>query len=109
MRYLFGFMCVCALGLMGCSEKAGTGGSGGMGGDGGSGGSAGAGGSFPYDPCGEGFCENVDCDDDDPCTRDVCSAADGRAAMCRSVATPMIARRRCAIRRTTSRAPQRPP
>jgi hypothetical protein len=34
MRYLFGFLCVCALGLMplvGCSETAGTGGSGGTG------------------------------------------------------------------------------
>jgi hypothetical protein len=42
MRYLFGFLCVCALGLMplvGCSETAGDGGSGGTAGDGGSGGS----------------------------------------------------------------------
>jgi len=33
MRYLFGFLCVCALGLMpvvGCSETEGTGGSGGV-------------------------------------------------------------------------------
>ena len=37
MRYLFGFLCVCALGVMGCSETAGAGGSGGDGGDGGSG------------------------------------------------------------------------
>ena len=47
MRYLFGFMCVLALGVMGCSETADTGGSGGaagMGGDGG-GGSAGTGGA----------------------------------------------------------------
>jgi hypothetical protein len=36
MRYLFGFLCVCALGLMGCSETAGAGGSGGIGGAGGS-------------------------------------------------------------------------
>ncbi|MGB5502966.1 MAG: CHRD domain-containing protein [Polyangiales bacterium] len=41
MRYLFGFMCVLALGVMGCSETAGTGGSGG---DGGQGGTAGVGG-----------------------------------------------------------------
>jgi hypothetical protein len=41
MRYLFGFMCVLALGLVGCSETSGTGGSGG---DGGMGGSAGVGG-----------------------------------------------------------------
>jgi hypothetical protein len=48
MRYLFGFMCVLALGLMACSETAGTGGSGGtagMGGDGGTGGNGGSGGS----------------------------------------------------------------
>ena len=44
MRILFSFMCVLALGLMGCSETAGTGGSGGdggMGGDGGTGGMTG--------------------------------------------------------------------
>jgi len=40
MRYLFGFICVLALGAMGCSETAGTGGGGGDGGDGGSGGTA---------------------------------------------------------------------
>ena len=43
MRYLFGFICVCALGampLVGCSETSGTGGSGGDGGVGGGGGSA---------------------------------------------------------------------
>jgi len=53
MRYLFGFLCACALGvvpLVGCSETAGDGGSGGtagsggVGGDGGSGGTAGSGG-----------------------------------------------------------------
>ena len=56
MRYLFGFLCVCALGavpLVGCGETTGDGGnggtggsagSGGMGGDGGTGGSAGTGG-----------------------------------------------------------------
>ena len=50
MRYLFGFLCVCALGVMplaGCSETAGTGGDGGMGG-GGSGGDGGSGGSGLY-------------------------------------------------------------
>jgi len=44
MRYLFGCMCVLALGLIGCSETAGTGGTagdGGVGGDGGSGGMTG--------------------------------------------------------------------
>ena len=44
MRYLIGFLCVCALGVMplvGCSETAGDGGSGGSAGDGGSGGSTG--------------------------------------------------------------------
>ena len=47
MRYLFGFLCVCALGvvpLVGCSETTGTGGSAGDGGSGGEGGSAGVGG-----------------------------------------------------------------
>ena len=42
MRYLFGFLCVCALGLMplvGCDDAEGGGGTGG---DGGSGGSAGS-------------------------------------------------------------------
>jgi hypothetical protein len=38
MRYLFGFMCVLALGIMGCGETSGTGGSGGDRGPGGSGG-----------------------------------------------------------------------
>jgi hypothetical protein len=32
MRYLFGFICLLGLGVMGCSETAGTGGSGGDGG-----------------------------------------------------------------------------
>ena len=44
MRYVFGVLCICALGVMplvGCSETAGTGGTGG---DGGAGGSAGRGG-----------------------------------------------------------------
>jgi len=44
MRYLFGFICVLALGLMGCSETAGTGGSGGDAGSGGGGGEGGQGG-----------------------------------------------------------------
>jgi hypothetical protein len=38
MRYLFGFMCVLALGVTGCSEASGTGGSGGSAGSGGTGG-----------------------------------------------------------------------
>ena len=40
MRILFGFICVLALGVMGCGETTGTGGSGGTAGSGGSGGSA---------------------------------------------------------------------
>ena len=47
MRYLFGFVCVCAIGLMplmGCSDTAGGGGDGGGGGSAGEGGSAGMGG-----------------------------------------------------------------
>ena len=43
MRYLVGFMCVLALGTMGCGETSGTGGSGGTGGAGGDGGAAGGG------------------------------------------------------------------
>jgi len=50
MRYLFGLLCVCALGLMGCSETSGTGGSGGDGGVGGDGGSGGVGGG-PVSDC----------------------------------------------------------
>ena len=48
MRYLFGFVCVCALGvvpLVGCSDTTGDGGSGGSGGAAGMGGSAGTGGT----------------------------------------------------------------
>jgi hypothetical protein len=48
MRYLFGFVCVCALGVMplvGCSDNNGGGGSGGSAGTGGSAGSGGTGGS----------------------------------------------------------------
>jgi hypothetical protein len=63
MRYLFGFLCVCALGLMplvGCSETSGDGGSGGTGGDGGTGGAA--------------ECQNPeDCDDREECTTNDCS------------------------------------
>jgi hypothetical protein len=42
MRYVLGFVCVLALGLMGCSETSGTGGSAGDGGSGGDGGTTGA-------------------------------------------------------------------
>jgi len=48
MRYVFGFLCVCALGLMplvGCSETADDGGDGATGGDGGSAGTGGTAGS----------------------------------------------------------------
>jgi len=41
MRYIYGFICVMALGVMGCSETAGTGGSGGAAGTGGNGGGTG--------------------------------------------------------------------
>ena len=44
MRWLFGFMCVLAIGMLGCSETAATGGSGGGGGRGGSAGDGGSGG-----------------------------------------------------------------
>ena len=52
MRYVFGFLCVCALGVMplvGCSETTGDGGTGGVGGDGGSGGNGGDGGTEPME------------------------------------------------------------
>jgi hypothetical protein len=45
MRYLVGFICVLALGVMECGETAGTSGSGGTAGDGGQGGSAGSAGT----------------------------------------------------------------
>ena len=79
MRYLFGFMCVVAVGAMGCDnepdnpldpEIRGDGGSGGVG-DGGNGGDGGTGGA--------GLCEGVTCEDDgNQCTGDgVCNPADG--------------------------------
>jgi hypothetical protein len=57
MRYLFGLLCVCALGvvpLIGCSETGGNGGNGGMGG-GGSGGDGGSGGTAGDDALQLGF------------------------------------------------------
>jgi hypothetical protein len=45
MRYLFGFICVLALGVMGCGEAEGTGGSGGSAGTSGTGGDGGSGGN----------------------------------------------------------------
>jgi hypothetical protein len=63
MRYLFGFLCVCALGLMplmGCSETSGEGGSGGSAGSGGTGG-------MPE-------CQSPeDCDDGNECTVGTCA------------------------------------
>ena len=71
MRILFTFMCVLALGVMGCSETAGTGGSagdGGVGGDGGTGGMAGSGGTG-----GMPECQNPeDCDEGNECTGAAC-------------------------------------
>ena len=61
MRYLVAFMCVLALGVMGCSETAGTGGDGGSGGIGGAGGIGGGGsGGDPIVAClpTEDRCEN---------------------------------------------------
>jgi hypothetical protein len=93
MRYVFGFLCVCALGvvpLIGCSETGGNGGNGGMGGggsggDGGSGGTAGDGGTGGSGGIGgDGGtggmpeCESArDCDDDNECTEDVCNPSSG--------------------------------
>jgi len=72
MRYLFGFLCVCALGmvpLFGCSETTGDGGHGGTAGDGGSGGIGGDGGSAGSggtqgcaDWAGEWTASSVSCD-----------------------------------------------
>ena len=63
MRYLFGFLCVCALGVMplvGCSETSGEGGSGGSAGSGGTG-------AMPE-------CESAeDCGDSNQCTGGVCA------------------------------------
>jgi hypothetical protein len=63
MRYLFGFMCVLALGVMGCGETSGAGGSGGDGGTGGTGGSD--------------LCLFVTCTDNDCRSDGVCDASDG--------------------------------
>ncbi len=74
MRYLFGFMCVLALGVMpmvGCSETSGEGGGGGTAGSGGDGGSAGTGGTGGMPEC-QG---PEDCDDVNDCTENAC--ADG--------------------------------
>ena len=64
MRYLFGFICVLALSVMGCSETAGDGGSGGTAGDGGGGGgSAGSGGTGGCaDWAGEWTLSSISCD-----------------------------------------------
>ncbi len=79
MRYLFGFLCVCALGvvpLVGCSEKGGEGGSGGTAGSGGSAGSGGTGGMGGGGTGGMPACQSPeDCDDATDCTDDTC--ADG--------------------------------
>ncbi len=82
-RYLFGFICVLALGVMplvGCSETSGEGGSGGSagtGGTGGSGGTAGTGGSGGTGgSAGTGGvpCEGPqDCNDGNDCTGNTCT------------------------------------
>jgi predicted outer membrane repeat protein len=69
MRYLVGFVCVLALGVMpmvGCGET---------GGPGGNGGSAGVGGMGGGGTGGTDLCQGVDCDDGNECTEDLC--ADG--------------------------------
>ena len=91
MRVLFTFMCVLALGVMGCGETSGTGGSGGTAGDGGTGGSGWSGtscrglGGTDITPrcesaedcadwrecrtaaCADGVCEHVAVEDGTPC------------------------------------------
>jgi len=75
MRYLFGFVCVCAMGVMplvGCGETGGSAGSGGMGGGAGSagaGGMNGGGGVGPTDPC-----DDIECNDGSACTTHTCEA-----------------------------------
>ncbi len=69
MRYLFGFMCVLALGIMplvGCSETTGDGGGGGSAGSGGMGGDGGSAGSGGMPECER----QHDCDDRNQCTDD---------------------------------------
>jgi hypothetical protein len=71
MRYVLGFLCVCALGLMplvGCSETSGPGGSGGAAGTGG----GGAGGTGGAD-----LCKGIECDDANECTSNECDPLDG--------------------------------
>ena len=69
MRYVFTFMCVLALCLMGCSETGGTGGSGGTGGTGATGGDGGSGGTD--------LCEGVSCEDTECRSGGVCDPGDG--------------------------------
>jgi len=64
MRYLFGFLCVCALGvfpLVGCSETAGDGGSGGSAGNGGTGGTDQCEGAEDGTTCSDGACLDGAC------------------------------------------------
>ena len=79
MRYLFGFMCVCALTVMplvGCSETTGDGGSGGEAGNGGSGGmpecqspeDCNDGNACTADACADGVCEFTAVEDQTDCT-----------------------------------------
>ena len=79
MRYLFGLLCVLALGVMpvvGCTDDGGAGGSGGSAGSGGTGGSAGSGGTGgSAGSGGTPECESAaDCDDTNECTYDLCNA-----------------------------------
>ena len=93
MRYLFGLLCVCALGMMplvGCSETTGDGGSGGTAGDGGSGGMPEC--QSPEDcndandctegTCADGMCEytpladGTTCDQSNECTTGMCASGE---------------------------------
>jgi len=90
MRYLFGIMCVLALGVMGCSETEGTGGSGGTAGSGGIGGTGGIPGCEVEHDCDDGnqcaegawvddACrstavdDGTPCDDENECTVSACT------------------------------------
>ena len=77
MRILFTFMCVLALGVMGCGETTGTGGSGGDGGAGGGAGEGGHGGGVVSDCAGvEDLTECKVGDNEGMCIEDECVPVD---------------------------------
>ena len=89
MRYFVGLVLALALGVIGCSETAGTGGSGGIDGDGGTGGLAGSGGSAGTGGTGGGVLDCTGVDDFTGCmSGDVegfCAAGECRVLDCSAV------------------------